>query len=70
MTTAGFVGALDQGTTSTRFMVFNHQGQEVARLTGGAGAEALLMWLERGRVEAERQARRDRLEAARIEGTP
>jgi len=26
-----FVGALDQGTTSTRFMVFDHSGREVAR---------------------------------------
>jgi glycerol kinase len=28
---AEFVGALDQGTTSTRFMVFDHAGVEVAR---------------------------------------
>ena len=27
---ADYVGALDQGTTSTRFMVFDHQGQVVA----------------------------------------
>ena len=27
----GYVGAVDQGTTSTRFMVFDRQGQEVAR---------------------------------------
>ncbi|WP_370289522.1 glycerol kinase GlpK [Nocardioides sp.] len=26
-----FVGAIDQGTTSTRFMVFDHAGREVAR---------------------------------------
>ncbi len=26
-----FVGAIDQGTTSTRFMVFDHDGNEVAR---------------------------------------
>ena len=26
-----YVGAVDQGTTSTRFMVFDHGGQEVAR---------------------------------------
>ncbi|MFD5388168.1 glycerol kinase GlpK [Streptomyces sp. NPDC127074] len=26
-----FVGAVDQGTTSTRFMIFNHDGDEVAR---------------------------------------
>ncbi|MGB2715225.1 MAG: glycerol kinase GlpK [Vicinamibacterales bacterium] len=26
-----FVGALDQGTTSTRFMVFDREGQEIAR---------------------------------------
>src|SRR5918994_1367648 len=26
-----YVGALDQGTTSTRFMVFDRQGQEIAR---------------------------------------
>jgi glycerol kinase len=30
-TVAEFVGALDQGTTSTRFMVFDHTGAEVAR---------------------------------------
>jgi glycerol kinase len=28
---AGFVGAIDQGTTSTRFMVFDAAGREVAR---------------------------------------
>src|SRR4051812_31906180 len=28
---ADFVGAVDQGTTSTRFMVFDHGGGEVAR---------------------------------------
>ena len=28
---ADFVGAVDQGTTSTRFMVFDHSGTEVAR---------------------------------------
>ncbi|HEV2345881.1 MAG TPA: glycerol kinase GlpK [Actinocrinis sp.] len=28
---ADFVGAVDQGTTSTRFMVFDHGGREVAR---------------------------------------
>jgi glycerol kinase len=28
---ADFVGAIDQGTTSTRFMVFDHAGREVAR---------------------------------------
>lgn len=28
---AEFIGAIDQGTTSTRFMVFDHDGREVAR---------------------------------------
>jgi glycerol kinase len=28
---AEFVGAVDQGTTSTRFMIFDHDGREVAR---------------------------------------
>ena len=28
---ADFVGAIDQGTTSTRFMVFDHAGREVGR---------------------------------------
>lgn len=28
---ADFIGAVDQGTTSTRFMVFDHDGNEVAR---------------------------------------
>jgi glycerol kinase len=28
---ADFVGAIDQGTTSTRFMIFDHAGSEVAR---------------------------------------
>lgn len=28
---ADFVGAVDQGTTSTRFMIFDHAGREVAR---------------------------------------
>ncbi len=26
-----YVGAVDQGTTSTRFMIFDHSGNEVAR---------------------------------------
>ncbi|MFB9706603.1 FGGY family carbohydrate kinase, partial [Streptosporangium nondiastaticum] len=26
-----FVGAVDQGTTSTRFMIFDHGGNEIAR---------------------------------------
>ena len=30
-TVAEFVGAVDQGTTSTRFMVFDHSGALVAR---------------------------------------
>jgi glycerol kinase len=28
---ADFVGAIDQGTTSTRFMIFDHEGNEVGR---------------------------------------
>ena len=28
---AEFIGAVDQGTTSTRFMIFDHDGREVAR---------------------------------------
>ena len=28
---ADYVGAVDQGTTSTRFMIFDHDGREVAR---------------------------------------
>lgn len=28
---ADFVGAVDQGTTSTRFMIFDHAGNEVAK---------------------------------------
>lgn len=31
MTTARYVGALDQGTTSTRFMIFDRGGNEIAR---------------------------------------
>nr|WP_312855975.1 glycerol kinase GlpK [Nocardioides stalactiti] len=31
MPVAEYVGAIDQGTTSTRFMVFDHDGAEVAR---------------------------------------
>ena len=31
MTQPRYVGALDQGTTSTRFMVFDHGGNEIAR---------------------------------------
>jgi glycerol kinase len=27
----GYVAAIDQGTTSTRFMVFDHAGNEVGR---------------------------------------
>jgi glycerol kinase len=25
-----FVGSIDQGTTSTRFLIFNHEGEPVA----------------------------------------
>src|SRR5213592_5119628 len=28
---ADFVGAVDQGTTSTRFMIFDHGGNEIGR---------------------------------------
>jgi glycerol kinase len=28
---AKYVGAIDQGTTRTRFMIFDHDGREVAR---------------------------------------
>jgi glycerol kinase len=28
---ADFVGAVDQGTTSTRFMIFDHSGNEVGK---------------------------------------
>ena len=28
---ARYVGAVDQGTTSTRFMIFDHGGNEIAR---------------------------------------
>ena len=28
---AEFVGAIDQGTTSSRFMIFDHSGNEVGR---------------------------------------
>jgi glycerol kinase len=28
---ADFVGAIDQGTTSTRFMIFDHAGREVGK---------------------------------------
>ena len=31
MSQARYVGALDQGTTSTRFMVFDHGGNEISR---------------------------------------
>ena len=30
MTANTYVGAVDQGTTGTRFMVFDHEGQVVA----------------------------------------
>jgi thioredoxin 2 len=62
--------ASDLGIRGIPTTILFHQGQEVARLTGGAGAEALLMWLERGRDVAERQARRARLEAAGLDSTP
>ncbi|HET6287423.1 MAG TPA: FGGY family carbohydrate kinase, partial [Amycolatopsis sp.] len=26
-----YIGAVDQGTTSTRFMIFDHGGNEIAR---------------------------------------
>ena len=28
---ADYVGAVDQGTTSTRFMIFDHSGNEVGK---------------------------------------
>src|SRR5947209_4035207 len=47
-----FVGAVDQGTTSTRFMIFDHGGNEVAKhqleheqILPGAG------WVEHNPVE-------------------
>ena len=36
---ADYVGALDQGTTSTRFMIFDHAGQVVADRSEGARAD-------------------------------
>ena len=51
-----YVGAIDQGTTSTRFMIFDHAGQEVARHQLEHG-QVLLQpgWVEHDPVEiAER----------------
>ena len=33
-----FVGAVDQGTTSTRFMIFDHSGNEVGIVASRFGA--------------------------------
>ena len=42
---ADFVGAVDQGTTSTRFMVFDQGGREVARQAGAMGAADIVRWV-------------------------
>ena len=72
---ADFVGAIDQGTTSTRFMIFDHDGNEVGRhqleheqILPRAG------WVEHDPVEiwerTERGHRRSALNAAGLARRP
>lgn len=70
---AEYVGAVDQGTTSTRFMVFDHAGREVARHQlehgqllpepGWVEHDPLEIW-ERTRVVIETTLAREGLHAA------
>ncbi len=70
---ADFVGAIDQGTTSTRFMVFDHSGNEVGRhqlehqqimpRAGWVEHDPVEIW-ERTRTVVERALADLRLQAA------
>jgi glycerol kinase len=70
---ADFVGAIDQGTTSTRFMIFDHAGNEVGRhqleheqilpQAGWVEHDPLEIW-ERTRTVAARALVDHRLEAS------
>ncbi|MFC6085854.1 glycerol kinase GlpK, partial [Sphaerisporangium aureirubrum] len=70
---ADFVGAVDQGTTSTRFMIFDHGGNEVARhqleheqilpQAGWVEHDPVEIW-ERTRAVIETTLREARLTAA------
>ena len=70
---ARYVGAIDQGTTSTRFMVFDHDGAEVGRhqleheqilpQAGWVEHDATEVW------ERTQEVIRDGLRAAGIEAT-
>src|SRR5216684_2514103 len=72
-TVADFVGAIDQGTTSTRFMVFDHSGNEVGRhqlehqqimpRAGWVEHDPVEIW-ERTRTVVERALADLRLQAA------
>ena len=61
---ADFVGAVDQGTTSTRFMIFDHGGNEVARAPARArpdpAAGRLGRAQPRGDLGAHQRGHRDR----------
>lgn len=62
--------ASDLGVRGIPTTILFHRGREVARLTGGAGPEDLLTWLEHGRETAEREARAARPEGAGLDGAP
>ena len=53
-----YVGALDQGTTSTRFMVFDAGGSEVARHQLEHRSDPAAARLGRARSDRDRRARR------------
>ena len=68
---ADFVGAVDQGTTSTRFMIFDHDGNEVARhqlehaqilpRPGWVEHDPVEIWERTNVGDAERRAHRGHL---------
>ncbi|QBI20669.1 glycerol kinase [Egibacter rhizosphaerae] len=73
---AGYVGAIDQGTTSTRFMIFNHSGEEVAKAqleheqilpkAGWVEHDPIEIW-ERSRTVIEQALQRGGLKGSDLE---
>ena len=63
---AKFIGAIDQGTTSTRFIIFNYQGNEIARAQK-EHAQILPQpgWVEHDALEIIRNTREVIAEACR-----
>ena len=57
---ADYVGALDQGTTSTRFMIFDHSGAVVGGGPEGARADLPEAGMGRARPEGDLDSGRRR----------